>query len=296
MTIRTSFYIPVVALALAIALAPATGLARDNNSTDKMDRDEVKVTYQTNTRYENRNSRPCLTAFGRLIAPSRFGTSTTVDHCRLPFGIFKKLFNPGPADVTAPVISNVVISASMDEASVRWTTNERTDSIVYYSTTTPVDRNDDDTAQVRSTTLSLNHQVTLEDLDASTTYYVVIRSRDAAGNITYSDQTSFRTTATTADITAPVISQIIATVGTSTVQVSWKTNEPATSKVYYSTSTPVDTTSSSTLSVSNSSLTTDHTLSIGSLATSTRYYLMIESADEADNKQLSSQFWTQTGF
>ncbi len=95
-----------------------------------------------------------------------------------------------------------------------------------------------------------------------------------------------------ATTTPPLISATSTTVGTSTINVSWTTNEAATSKVYYSTTTPIN------LSLSNfvqsGSFVTSHSLDITNLATSTLYYMLIESKDAATNTATSSEFATTT--
>ena len=68
-----------------------------------------------------------------------------------------------------------------------------------------------------------------------------------------------------ADTTAPVISSISTSgISSTTASVSWLTNEPSTSKLYYGTTTPVNFVTA--LAVSNSSLVTSHTLGLTGLA------------------------------
>ncbi|MDD5433724.1 MAG: fibronectin type III domain-containing protein [Candidatus Pacebacteria bacterium] len=95
---------------------------------------------------------------------------------------------------------------------------------------------------------------------------------------------------TTQDTTAPVISQVLATSTTaSSVNITWLTDELSTSQVWYSTSTPVDTTASSTASVASSStLVLSHLLSISELNASTTYYYRVASTDANNNTATSS--------
>lgn len=94
---------------------------------------------------------------------------------------------------------------------------------------------------------------------------------------------------TTLDTTAPVISSIVTSVGASTTTINWITNEAATSKVYFGTTTPLSISASSTLSISNSSLVNNHSISLSGLATSTTYFFVVESKDSSANTTISAQ-------
>lgn len=96
------------------------------------------------------------------------------------------------------------------------------------------------------------------------------------------------TTATVTDTTAPVISDIATNISGSTVLITWKTDEPATSNVFYSTNTPVDVNGTLTPKVTDSAMVTNHSLSIPSLASSTLYHFIIKSVDSLNNVALSS--------
>jgi hypothetical protein len=95
-------------------------------------------------------------------------------------------------DAVAPIISSLSAAPTgSTTASVTWTTNESSDSTVYYSTTSPVT-----TASpyfVTNGSLVTSHATSLTGLSASTTYYVIIGSKDAANNLATSSQTSFTT-------------------------------------------------------------------------------------------------------
>jgi len=86
-------------------------------------------------------------------------------------------------------------------------------------------------------------------------------------------------------VTMPIISNIqtATTTLTSTI-ITWSTNEPATSKIAYSTATPV----SSTI-ISTSTLITSHRIELTGLSTSTTYYFYIETADKYGNIATSAE-------
>lgn len=93
----------------------------------------------------------------------------------------------------------------------------------------------------------------------------------------------------TPDITAPVISDlsIINTTTTSTM-VTWRTNEPADSKVWYDTSTPL-VIPDSTPMVSFSDLVLDHEITLFSLTSGTTYYYQVSSIDAVGNATSSTE-------
>lgn len=93
----------------------------------------------------------------------------------------------------------------------------------------------------------------------------------------------------TPDIIPPLISNLTSSAATTTVDISWTTNEPADSKVWYSTTTPL-VISEAPWFVSSSDLVTNHHLSLLDLTASTTYYFIIASADEADNLATSAEF------
>ena len=94
---------------------------------------------------------------------------------------------------------------------------------------------------------------------------------------------------TTPDVIAPVISNLIATSTTaSATSITWSTNEPATSKVWYATSTPVVVGSFGVLMTGDNSLVTSHSAGLASLTATTTYYHFAVSSDAAGNTATSS--------
>lgn len=93
-----------------------------------------------------------------------------------------------------PVISSVfVANASSTSALLTWTTNVPTTSEAHYSTSTPVDLSTAATAA--DANLTASHSLTLSGLAPGTTYFFVLRSVDAQGNMATTTQSSFATTA-----------------------------------------------------------------------------------------------------
>jgi peptidoglycan hydrolase-like protein with peptidoglycan-binding domain len=98
-----------------------------------------------------------------------------------------------PADTTGPIISGAAVSGvATTSSTVSWTTNEAATSKVYYSTTSPVNLG---TALTMSNgSLTTGHSFGLTSLSASTTYFYVLESKDAANNTATTSSSSFTTT------------------------------------------------------------------------------------------------------
>jgi hypothetical protein len=294
-------------LALLLAFSPLAGFAKEHDKNDKSGKvdAQAKIELKLQNRADKKGSegKNCLKAIGHLIAPGWIkanGTTTVSADCELPSGIFKKL-NRGSGTTTAtttdsvaPVISSVLASPRLSAALIEWTTDERSDSKVYYGTTTSLDISSTSTLSASARGMTKDHEVKLSNLSASTTYYFKVASKDASGNLSVSSVMSFTTKSPSADSTYPVISNVSTSAGTSTIGVSWKTSEPATTKVYYGTGI-VDVNSTSTAFVSNSSLVTDHSITITGLSTSTPYTLVLESKDGSGNASLSNSLGVTTG-
>ena len=194
-------------------------------------------------------------------------------------------------DTTPPTLSAIQSAASHQSATITWITNEAATGKVYYGTSTPLNLG---TAKTSShSSFQTGHSFTLTGLNATTTYYFIVESKDKKGNTATSSQQSFTTNAPPADVTAPIISAIVATPASTTAQVTWTTNEAATSKVYYGTVTPLVLGSAST--VSAGAFVTSHALGLSSLATSTTYYMVVESKDASNNTALATEVSFVTG-
>ena len=120
------------------------------------------------------------------------------------------------------------------------------------------------------------------------TYHVDYNATDNAGNhaiqvVRTVNVNATSTATTTPDTTAPVISDIGGSTGSTTAIATWTTDEPATSEIFYSTNTPVDTNSSSTPFVFDPALVTSHTLNLTGLTPGTLYHFVLESADASNN-------------
>jgi len=137
---------------------------------------------------------------GLLIAPGirkKIGYIPAVPTDQeLPPGISKKLGEEEEEeeeDTTAPIISDITATSTMVTSTViTWVTDEEADSKVWYDTSTPLTVATS-TPVASSTDLVLNHELTLTDLTASTTYYYLVPSADEAGNNATSIEQSITT-------------------------------------------------------------------------------------------------------
>lgn len=103
-----------------------------------------------------------------------------------------RTFTTGTPDTVAPILSSILFSGiSSTTATVGWNTNELAFSKIYFATSTPVNLGTAFTLSNASS--ALNHSFTLTGLTASSTYYVILESKDAANNVATSSPQSFLT-------------------------------------------------------------------------------------------------------
>ncbi|MDB5188205.1 MAG: protein of unknown function with transrane region [Candidatus Kaiserbacteria bacterium] len=107
----------------------------------------------------------------------------------------------GTTNITsAPIISNATVSTTgQGYAIIHWQTNKPAQGTVYYSTSPLVmTENSNDvtvngSAASTDTSLKNVQDVTISNLASNTTYYYVIYTRDANGNVQVTWPTSFKT-------------------------------------------------------------------------------------------------------
>lgn len=185
------------------------------------------------------------------------------------------------ADNAAPVISAVATSSvSLTGATITWTTDEVSNSLVDFgrSTATLINLAGQVTDSVTS------HSVSLTGLTAGITYYFQVRSQDAWGNLrTDTNSGAYYSFTATADTTAPTIYNVSAgsLMDTSAV-ITWETNELSDSAVQYGLTSSLGSSSSQATS------TYQHSITLTGLTAATTYYYKVLSADSSDNTASSS--------
>lgn len=103
-----------------------------------------------------------------------------------------RTFRTDKGDVTAPVISNTsIVNVTDQSVRITWNTDERATSRIYYGSLLPITIG---TARVAANSdLVTNHSITLTGLDTNTSYYFILESVDAAGNVRTSGEMTFVT-------------------------------------------------------------------------------------------------------
>jgi len=104
-----------------------------------------------------------------------------------------------PLDVSAPTISNVQASGSVNGVTLSWSTSEQTNGVVYYSPDPIVvlEVNKALTAPVTSGTAvvdqnsSTSHSVPIAGLLSNKTYHYVVHATDLTGNVSITNAGSF---------------------------------------------------------------------------------------------------------
>jgi hypothetical protein len=119
-------------------------------------------------------------------------------------------------------IYNVASTTGAATATISWDTNIEATSTLEYGTTTAY-------GQATSSDISTtNHSFTIGGLDDSTTYHFKI---SAGSGEEFASSSGF--TFTTLDITTPSISDAYAFTTSTSTTITWRTNEVATSTLYY---------------------------------------------------------------
>ncbi len=103
------------------------------------------------------------------------------------------------ADIIAPVISNTTVTASNTSANISWNTDQMAKGVVYYSNTPLVTNEHLNSVDVSgmtamtNTTFVTGQNVSLQNLQANTTYFYLVYVTDQAGNVSVTWPATFRT-------------------------------------------------------------------------------------------------------
>jgi cysteine-rich repeat protein len=182
-----------------------------------------------------------------------------------------------PPDTTPPVISSVGASGiTTNAATITWTTNEASNSLVNYGTTVAYGSSSNDAAYVTS------HSRSLSGLSEGTLYHYQVCSTDSASNTACSSDQTF----TTLDGTPPVISSVVVSGITATgATITWTTNENATRYVDYGLAAGppyASTTGAAT------PLQTSHSVTLTGLTAATTYHYRVRSGDATANESFTA--------
>lgn len=188
--------------------------------------------------------------------------------------------NPGSVD---PTVSDIqVASAGVSSATINWTTDQNTDSLVEYR----VKGSGDVVAAGRDRTQpTTNHSVGLNSLDKGTAYEYRIVSRNSLGNIDSTAANTWRDFSTK-DF---AISSIGASTTTTTATITWDTNIASDSYVEYKPEHIAGQNDEDSQVAGDSTLATTHSVSIKSLIPDRTYTYKIRSVT-------SDQYIAETSF
>jgi len=174
-------------------------------------------------------------------------------------------------DTTPPVISNVSVSDVYTcQAKISWQTDEISDSIVEYSTSS------DFSSYLAKTDSQMvnSHSVVLTGLLPDTTYYFRVKSRDVEANEAQESGFSFTT------LDGPVISNVVVSqVFNERATIEWQTDVLASSTVIYSLNPDF----SSYFGETDNNQVLNHTITLTELTPGAVYYFYVKSANAIDN-------------
>jgi len=261
---------------------------------------EAVITWDTNEAATSQVEYGLTTAYGSQMPQFPFPSTATTTHSVALTGLtnpasyhfrvrsadaagnlnISRDFLFSTSDQTKPVISEITVATITNtSATIAWTTDEAADSMVYFGITTAYAEAG---SPKSASALVKDHSITLNNLTEKTTYHFLVRTKDAYGNQTDSEDFTF----TTADLTPPVISGIAtSTVLENGATITWNTGEGATSLVEYGLTTAYGTTTTVT-----EALAASHSVTINGLTPFTTYHFRVRSTDAAGNESISSDY------
>ena len=171
-------------------------------------------------------------------------------------------------------ISNVNVQITQNNATISWTTNEKTDGRIDFGLTSNYGN-----VLIDGSANSTEHTVTLLNLNPNTTYHFKITSKSSLQEVSTFDRT-FKT-GKIQDIQAPIIYNVSAPYITGkTAVIKWLTDKEADSLVEYGK------TINYTHKKSSAAKTTEHYIILSNLQPATTYHYNIKSKDKNGFKTL----------
>jgi|GEM_PF-3340491 len=207
------------------------------------------------------------------------GTITKVD-----YGAFKFSGNltagqtvavNGSISLTPPIINVVTAGNITGEAAVfTWTTDQAASSTVEYGTSPAYGNSVSDPA------LTTKHSITINNLTPGTAYHFRVSSTNSHELTSSSPDNTFNTIGTNIPPTISAVAAGSITTGLATI--TWTTDQPSDSLVSYGTTTAYENT------ISDPTLTTDHSLTLTNLAMQTTYHFSVTSTNSYGISALSN--------
>ncbi|MEA3449611.1 MAG: fibronectin type III domain-containing protein [Patescibacteria group bacterium] len=189
------------------------------------------------------------------------------------------------------ILSYLTQIVDNETASFKWTTNKEADSSVTFTPYFEGVLGLDQQKTIKNNNVSVVHEILIDEFVGGTFYEVEILSTDNRGNEARKIITQF---STTENDLAPIISHVKAD---STVFVdrsdqiqtiiSWLTNEPATSQVYYQEGVHSATTKLTESTSHNTNYTREHMVVVSKFKPGLVYSFRVESVDSGGNTVIS---------
>jgi peroxiredoxin/xanthosine utilization system XapX-like protein len=230
---------------------------------------------------------PILVALVALAGVIIMGVVFLVDQLKTPA---PAVINNPP--VTTPVgtqqgpeITDVAYSnITRTGATVTWKTDKKSNSLVIYCLAGGTI-----CENARSDEMVTSHSVNLTNLEQGKAYHITVKSalgNDADSADSSLEVTNVLRTLDIADTTPPVISgvkvtNLTSTGSTSSAEITWNTDEPATSQVSYGTSASYGTLQPSQ---TDTTLTTFHDVILNGLSPQTTFHYKVISRDASGNE------------
>ncbi len=212
--------------------------------------------------------------------------------------LIDQLKTPAPAVISNPPITTPTGTTEGPEiseveysnitrtgATVTWKTDKESNSLVIYCL-----EGGTLCENARDNELVTNHSVNLTNLEQGTSYHITVKS--ALGDDPDSPDSSLEvtgvlTTLNVQDTTPPILSNVKVTNVTSggSAEITWNTDEPATSQVSYGTSASYGTLQPSQ---TDTQLTTFHDVMLNGLAPQTTFHYKVISRDADGNEKSSA--------
>ncbi len=233
-----------------------------------------QLTTSTNTYYDDHTVSQGTTYYYRIK------THTNVPDVSTASNVVSK--SPAAPDTTPPVISGVTDAVVSDtQVAITWATDENSTSQVDYGTSVSYGS----TATDSVVTSTKRHAIKLSGLLPSTTYHYKVTSADSANNSASSNDVTFSTTGTpnTPDTTPPLVfNVVVGTPATTTVALTWVTDEAGSSFVEYSTNASAITQGTAGAQGIDNSVTS-HAVTISGLTVGTTYSYRVKTRDSSGN-------------
>ncbi|MEW5766146.1 MAG: fibronectin type III domain-containing protein [bacterium] len=177
-------------------------------------------------------------------------------------------FTTGEPDEATPlIITNLSASSTVDSARITWLTNRPATTQVFYGKTPQLGL-----STTKETQLTTSHTVNLTGLESDTLYYFEVESEDAKAEKAFQEG-SFRTKEP-GTTTLLIITNLSAHPTVDSAQITWATNRPATTQVFYGKTPQLG------LSIpKETQLTTSHVVNLTGLEPDTTYYFKVESQE-----------------